>query len=85
MPGPDPGIRPPPMMRFTEEDFPIMAAGHNVYRRSESSPICTCSDQEMAAAIAMRLNRDNQVYPETTDPAPRSLVSTVINVRNPCR
>lgn len=52
------------MRPFTEDDFPIVANGHNVYRRNESSPICTCNEQEMAAEIAKRLNRDNQVYPE---------------------
>lgn len=52
------------MRPFTEDDFPVEAAGHNVYRRTESGPICTCSDMEMAAEIAKRLNRDNQVYPD---------------------
>lgn len=53
------------MTPFTEDDFPVVAAGHNVYRRNESSPICTCTDMAMAVEIAKRLNRDNQVYPET--------------------
>lgn len=44
------------MRRFTHDDFPITATGHNVYRRSESSPICTCADMSMATAIAERLN-----------------------------
>ena len=52
------------MNPFTDDDFPILAQGHNVYRRTESSPICTCTYMGMAAEIAKRLNRDNQVYPE---------------------
>lgn len=53
------------MQPFTQEGFPIIASGHNVYRRMESSPICTCADMAMAAEIAKRLNRDNQAWPET--------------------
>lgn len=45
------------MRPLTQADFPIVAGGHNVYRRTESGPICTCSDQAMAAEIAQRLNR----------------------------
>lgn len=52
------------MQPFTEDDFPIVAQGNNVYRRMESSPICTCAEMAMATEIAKRLNRDNQVYPE---------------------
>lgn len=46
------------MTPFTEEDFPILARGYNVYRRTESSPICTCSHMDMANEIALRLNRE---------------------------
>jgi hypothetical protein len=56
------------MRPFTDDDFPIAAQGHNVYRRSESSPICTCADQQMAAEIAKRLNQANQVYPDSEKP-----------------
>lgn len=52
------------MKPFRDSDFPVKAIGHNVYRRGESGPICTCAEQEMAAEIAKRLNRDNQVYPD---------------------
>lgn len=51
------------MRPLTDDDFPVVAQGHNVYRRTESGPICTCSHMDMAAEIAKRLNRDNQVYP----------------------
>lgn len=53
------------MRPFTDDDFPIIAQGYNVYRHTESGPICTCSHMDMAAEIAKRLNRDNQVYPES--------------------
>jgi hypothetical protein len=52
------------MTPFTEDDFPVVARGNEVYRRMESGPICTCADMDMAAEIAKRLNRDNQCYPE---------------------
>lgn len=52
------------MRPFTDNDFPIAALGHNVYRKTESSPICTCAHMDMAQEIAKRLNRDNQVYPD---------------------
>jgi hypothetical protein len=58
------GATMPVIRPLTDNDFPIIAQGHNVYRRTESSPICTCADQGMAAEIAKRLNRDNQVYPD---------------------
>jgi len=53
------GMRP-----FVERDFPIVSLGIDVYRKTESSPIAVCSTPEMARAIALRLNRDNQVHPE---------------------
>lgn len=52
------------MRPFTDEDFPATAVGSRVYRRLDSSPICIAADDEMAAEIAKRMNRDNQVYPE---------------------
>lgn len=52
------------MRPLTDDDFPVVANGHGVYRRTESSPICTCVYVDMAAEIAKRLNRDNQVYPD---------------------
>lgn len=52
------------MRPFTEADFPLTAIGNRVYRRLDSSPICTAIDDAMAAEIALRMNRDNQVYPE---------------------
>lgn len=53
------------MMPFTEDDFPIVAQGYNVYRGTESSPICTCTHMEMAQEIALRMNRDNQSMART--------------------
>lgn len=44
------------MKPLTNADFPITAQGYNVYRRTESGPICTCSHMDMAAEIAKRLN-----------------------------
>ena len=44
------------MTKLTHLDFPIIAQGHNVYRRMESGPICTCADMDMASEIALRLN-----------------------------
>ena len=41
---------------FAPEDFPIVAQGHNVYRATESGPICTCADMAMANQIAYFLN-----------------------------
>lgn len=55
------GVR---MRKFTEADFPLGAVGHNVYRRTEGSPIAHCVEQDMAAELAKRLNRDNQCYPD---------------------
>ncbi len=52
---------------FTDDDFPEVALGHGVYCRMSAAPICTCRDQLMAIEIAKRLNRDNQVYPETSN------------------
>lgn len=52
------------MRPFVESDFPMRSIGNLVYRRWDSSPICTAIDDEMAQEIANRLNRDNQVYPE---------------------
>lgn len=50
------------MRPLTDDDFPVAANGYHVYRRTESSPICTCAHMDMAAEIAKRLNRDNQVH-----------------------
>lgn len=52
------------MRPFIEDDFPITAMGNRVYRRLDSSPICTAFDDEMAEEIAKRLNQANQVYPD---------------------
>lgn len=52
------------MRPFTDGDFPVTAIGDRVYRRLESSPICTASDDDMAKEIAKRLNQANQVYPD---------------------
>lgn len=51
------------MMRFTDEDFPV-AAIHKLVHRRGGPVVCLCDSPEMAAEIAKRLNRDNQVYPE---------------------
>lgn len=55
------------MRQFVDTDFPMRAIGNRVYCRWDSSPICTATDDEMALEIAKRLNRDNQVYPETQE------------------
>lgn len=52
------------MRALTDDDFPVEARAYAVHRRTEQMPICVCSDMEMAAEIAMRLSRDNQVHPE---------------------
>lgn len=52
------------MRPFAEADFPIIAVGNRVYRKSDSSPICVCVSDEMAAEVAKRMNRDNQAHPE---------------------
>jgi hypothetical protein len=53
------------MRPFLEDDFPMVSIGNRVYRRLDSSPICIAIDDDMATQIALRLNRDNQVYPES--------------------
>lgn len=41
---------------LTPDDFPLYAAGPHVYRRTESSPLFTAPDMQMAGDIAFRLN-----------------------------
>lgn len=55
------------MKPFTDDDFPITAQGHNVYRHTESGAICTCWHQSMAAEIAKRLNRDHDADKQRGD------------------
>lgn len=49
---------------LTDDDFPLVAIGPHVYRKTESSPLFHTNDMQMAADLAMRLNRDNQCYPD---------------------
>ena len=55
-------------MTLNDWDFPIIAQGNNVYARSQSNPIATCWDAEIAQRIAQCLNeagpvRDNGYTP----------------------
>jgi hypothetical protein len=59
------------MRPLTDDDFPMVALAHNVYRRTESSPICTCADQDMAAEIARRLNDQRPPSLRGVDHIPR--------------
>ncbi len=47
------------MEPLKKEDFPLLAVGANVYRRSMSSPLFTAPSPELAAELAFRLNRDD--------------------------
>jgi len=51
--------------KLKPDDFPLTALGNAVYRRTMSSPLATFSDEALAADVALRLNRDDQVYGET--------------------
>jgi hypothetical protein len=44
---------------LTKDDFPLMAVGANVYRRTMSSPLFTAPTPELAAELALRLNRND--------------------------
>lgn len=48
-------------MKLTDDDFPVKAIGPLVYARTWSSPIATCTDDEMAADVAERLNTSSRV------------------------
>jgi len=50
-------------MKLKASDFPLIAIGPLIYSRNQSSPILTAWDDELAAEIAHRLNRDDQSYP----------------------
>lgn len=54
-------------MKLQSDDFPLMAIGNRIYARRQSSPILTATDDDMAAEIAMRLNRDDQCFPSDAD------------------
>lgn len=54
------------VMLLIDDDFPLNAVGNHVYAITRSSPIVTAVSDEMAAEIALRLNRDNQSYPDAT-------------------
>lgn len=45
------------MSEFKPDDFPLVARGSSVYRRSDNSLICTCPSTEAAMEIAVRLNQ----------------------------
>lgn len=51
-------------MILTDNDFPLIAEGSRVYSRWASSPILTTTTDSMAKEIVLRLNRDNQAFPE---------------------
>ena len=57
--------RPSPLV--SDEDFPVYAHKRWVYRRTSEVPMLECYTDRMAAEIARRLNRDNQVHPETAN------------------
>ena len=44
---------------LTSDDFPLRAIGPCVYRRTESSPMFTASDDALAADLVARLNGDD--------------------------
>lgn len=50
-------------MLLTDDDFPLIAVGNLIYAVTRSSPIAIAVNDDMAAEIALRLNRDNQCYP----------------------
>lgn len=53
-----------PMTRpLTSLDFPLVAMGNMVYRKTESSPMIVAPDDQIAAELARRLNRDDQCHP----------------------
>ena len=43
---------------LVDEDFPLEAVGSAIYRRTESSPLATLANPELAAYVAESLNRD---------------------------
>jgi hypothetical protein len=48
------------MPTLTPADFPLMAIGPYIYRRTQSSPWLTAPDYAAACDVAARLNRDQQ-------------------------
>lgn len=65
------------MRPLDQNDFPLVAQGANIYRRTESSPMCVCPDDHTAAELAARLNRDVNIHgpaalqaPEPVPPYP---------------
>jgi len=42
--------------QLTASDFPLVAIGPNVYRRTMSSPLLTAPSDELAEDLASRLN-----------------------------
>lgn len=54
-------------MKLMSRDFPVIAIGNRVYARNQSSPVATAQDDETAAELALRLNRDDQCYPTDED------------------
>lgn len=47
------------MEMLRAEDFPLIAVGACVYRRTMSSPLFTAPSPQMAADLVLRLNRDD--------------------------
>jgi hypothetical protein len=50
------------MLPLTAADFPFVAVGPHVYRRTMSSPLFTAPDMQTAADIVFRLNRDEATW-----------------------
>ena len=46
-------------MTLQPDDFPLCSVGPLIYARRQSSPILSANNDEMAANIAFRLNRDH--------------------------
>ena len=42
--------------KLTPKDFPLVAIGAAVYRRTLSSPLCVVADERLSSEIATRLN-----------------------------
>lgn len=57
------------MAILTTADFPLYSVGSSVYRRTESSPLFIAEDMNMAAALVMRLNRDEMANWGTRPPS----------------
>jgi len=46
------------MFPLIPDDFPLVAVGNSVYRRTMGAPLFTAATDHIAADLALRLNRD---------------------------